>query len=124
MGSSSICDMVNSRSIASGAVPYLILGNEMNNPLAPFDENVMKALSEPVRIELINILGHNEMCVQDIAAYTKISRPNVSHHLQILRRAGLVVSRKEGKEMYYSVNLATLAKVAQQLLRFSITGKL
>lgn len=89
-----------------------------------FDFDVLKALSDEVRIEILNILGTESMNVQDIADRCSVSRPNVSHHLQILRRAGILQVQKMGKESYYSVQTHKILELAQSLLRYISSGKL
>ena len=86
------------------------------------DVEVLKALSDETRIEILELLGNQEMNVNEIASHHTISRPTISHHLQILKRAGIVESRKDGKEIYYSVNHYTLTTLAQELLKFSSLG--
>ena len=61
----------------------------------------MKQLGDPTRLRIFWLLCHTEECVIDIAALTGMSSPAVSHHLRILKSAGLLTSRREGKEMYY-----------------------
>ena len=62
---------------------------------------LMKQLGDPSRLRIFWILCHVEECVTDIAAMTDMTSPAVSHHLRILKSSGLIVSRREGKEMYY-----------------------
>ena len=62
---------------------------------------LMKQLGDPSRLRIFWILCHVEECVTDIAAMTEMSSPAVSHHLRILKDSGLIVSRRDGKEMYY-----------------------
>lgn len=61
----------------------------------------MKQLGDPSRLRIFWLLCHTEECVINIAALTNMSSPAVSHHLRLLKTAGLIVSRREGKEMYY-----------------------
>ena len=63
--------------------------------------DLMKQLGDPSRLRIFWILCHVEECVTDIAAMTEMSSPAVSHHLRILKTSGLIVSRRDGKEMYY-----------------------
>ena len=66
---------------------------------------VMRALSDKTRQEIIMIFSESkEYCANDIAARFTLSRPAISHHLNLMRRAGLLNSRKSGKEVYYSFN--------------------
>lgn len=61
----------------------------------------MKQLGDPSRLRIFWLLCHCEECVINIAAATNMSSPAVSHHLQLLKKAGLIVSRRSGKEKYY-----------------------
>lgn len=71
---------------------------------------LMKQLGDPSRLRIFWILCHVEECVTDVAAMAEMSSPAVSHHLRILKDSGLIVSRREGKEMYYRAADTTLAR--------------
>jgi len=73
---------------------------------------LMKQLNDPSRLRIFWILCHVEECVIDIAAIAGMSSPAVSHHLRNLKTSGLIVSRREGKEMYYK---AADTDIAQKL---------
>jgi DNA-binding transcriptional ArsR family regulator len=60
-----------------------------------------KILGDPTRIRIFWMLCHCEECVINISAMMDMSSPAVSHHLRQLKSAGLIVSRREGKEVYY-----------------------
>lgn len=63
--------------------------------------DAMKHLGDPTRLRIFWLLCHTEECVIDIAALVSMSSPAVSHHLRILKTAGLASVRREGKEVYY-----------------------
>lgn len=63
--------------------------------------DIFKQLGDPTRIRIFWLLCHCEECVINIAALMDMSSPAVSHHLRPLRNTGLIVSRREGKEVYY-----------------------
>jgi len=63
--------------------------------------NILKALADDNRLNIINMLSCGEMCVCDIIARLDLTQPTISHHLKTLERAGLVGYRKEGKWRYY-----------------------
>ncbi|WP_293444964.1 metalloregulator ArsR/SmtB family transcription factor [Persephonella sp.] len=66
---------------------------------------VFYALSDDIRLKIVRILIENEeVCVCQFQEIFGLSQPNVSFHLRILKKAGLVKSRKEGKWSYYSLN--------------------
>ena len=61
----------------------------------------MKQLGDPSRLRIFWLLCHTEECVINIAAAVNMSSPAVSHHLRLLKSAGLIVSKRSGKEMFY-----------------------
>jgi ArsR family transcriptional regulator len=63
-----------------------------------------KALADDTRQRILVMLQEGEMCVGDIVAAFDMSQPTISHHLGVLRQFNLVTSRKEGKQVYYSIN--------------------
>lgn len=82
------------------------------------DIEVIKALADETRLDILKLLGNREMNVNEIAGNCTVSRPTISHHLQIMKRSGVLVARKEGKEMYYSINTYVLTSLAQSILGF------
>lgn len=62
---------------------------------------VFKQLSDSSRVRIFWLLCHCEECVMNISALVDMSSPAVSHHLRQLKTNGLIVSRREGKEVYY-----------------------
>jgi DNA-binding transcriptional ArsR family regulator len=67
-------------------------------------ENVIRALAEPRRREILERISSREVSVKELTARFKISQPAVSQHLALLRRAGLVSERHEGRRVYYRIN--------------------
>lgn len=63
----------------------------------------LKALADEDRLQLIRALGEREQCVSDLSALLDLAIGNVSHHLKVLRHQGLVVVRREGRQMIYSL---------------------
>jgi len=64
--------------------------------------DAMKQLGDPSRLRIFWLLCHAEECVANIAAAVDMTSPAVSHHLKLLKSAKLIVSHREGKEMYYT----------------------
>ena len=62
---------------------------------------VFKQLGDTTRIRIFWLLCHREECVLNISAMLHMSSPAVSHHLRPLKNSGLIVCRREGKEVYY-----------------------
>src|SRR5438132_12222594 len=66
--------------------------------------DLLIALADPMRQDLVQLLARAELNVGEVAERVTLSRPTVSHHLSILRRAGLVRVRKHGREVFYRLN--------------------
>ena len=64
---------------------------------------IFKALSDPTRLKIIELLENKEICACEFAPLTKKAQPTVSQHLKILENAGIIASRKEGKMVIFSV---------------------
>jgi ArsR family transcriptional regulator, arsenate/arsenite/antimonite-responsive transcriptional repressor len=62
---------------------------------------LFRALADPTRLRLLNLIADREICVCYFVEILRISQPKVSRHLAYLRRAGIAVSRREGKWMHY-----------------------
>ncbi len=60
-----------------------------------------KLLSDPTRVRLFWLLCHCEECVLNLSSMMEMSSPAISHHLKLLKACGLIVSRRDGKEVYY-----------------------
>jgi ArsR family transcriptional regulator len=65
---------------------------------------LLKAMADPVRLRLLNLLGGREVCVCHLHDALGLPQPTVSRHLAYLRKAGLVVGRKEGLWVHYRLN--------------------
>ena len=77
-----------------------------------------KALSDPVRLQLLSSIASHaggEACVCDVSAGVQVSQPTVSHHLKVLRDAGLLTSRREASWVYYAVVPEELAALSTLL---------
>ena len=65
--------------------------------------NMFKLFADNTRLRIICEILNNELCVQDLCEKLNLTQSNVSHQLQLLRTAKLVKYRKEGKQVYYSL---------------------
>ena len=76
-------------------------------------ENVglFKALSDPNRLMIVDMLSYGELCACVILEKFNITQPTLSHHMKILCDCGLVSGRKEGKWIYYSLDEKTVQKI-------------
>ncbi len=76
-----------------------------------------KALADETRQKIMRLCCCRELSVNELAERTQVSQPTVSHHLAILREAGLVDVRPDGKQTYYTLNQAQMALCCGQLLQ-------
>lgn len=74
-------------------------------------QSTMRALSDPTRREILNLLKKDSMSAGDISGHFEMSVPAVSKHLSILKDAGLIRDRREGKYIYYELNASVLEEV-------------
>lgn len=77
-----------------------------------------KALSDPVRLHLLSLVASHrggEACVCDITSDVRVSQPTVSHHLKVLRDAGLLTSQRRASWVYYAVVPETLSALSALL---------
>lgn len=75
-----------------------------------------KALDDPTRREILEMLREKDLTAGEIAEAFNISKPSISYHLDLLRQADLVSSRKKGQFVYYSLNTSVLDEVVQWLM--------
>jgi ArsR family transcriptional regulator, arsenate/arsenite/antimonite-responsive transcriptional repressor len=76
---------------------------------------VFKALGDPVRLRLVSMIGAREggeVCVCDLTSAFDLSQPTISHHLKVLREAGLIDSERRGTWVYYRLVPAALERMA------------
>jgi ArsR family transcriptional regulator, arsenate/arsenite/antimonite-responsive transcriptional repressor len=89
--------------------------------------NILKALSDETRLRILKLLERGELCVCEIVAAFDMSQPKVSFHLGVLKSAGLLKDRKEGKWMHYRIDdsdffkrfliLSIMEKIPEKALR-------
>ena len=78
--------------------------------------SLFKALNDPTRREILELLKEKDLTAGEIADQFNISKPSISHHLDLLRQAGLVVSVKEGQFMYYSLNTTVMDEMLKWII--------
>lgn len=69
---------------------------------------MLKAISDPKRLQIVDMLSCGELCACKILEAFHITQPTLSHDMKLLVEAGLVNDRREGKNIYYSLNTETL----------------
>ncbi|MBS1753144.1 MAG: winged helix-turn-helix transcriptional regulator [Ferruginibacter sp.] len=81
--------------------------------------SLFKALNDPTRREILDLLKKKDMTAGEIADQFNISKPSISHHLDLLKQAGLVVSEKEGQFIFYSINTTVMDEMLKWLMQLS-----
>lgn len=77
-----------------------------------------KALNDPTRREILELLNKGDLTAGDIADRFDMTKPSISHHLDLLKQAGLVVSIREGQFIKYSINATVFDGIAVWLMQF------
>jgi len=78
--------------------------------------DVFKALNDPARREILKMLQKQDLTAGEIAAKFDMTAPSVSHHLDKLKRAGLVTTVKQGQFIHYSINTTIIDDIIQYIL--------
>jgi DNA-binding transcriptional ArsR family regulator len=81
-------------------------------------DETMRALADPTRREILRALRSGDLSAGDIAARFDMTAPSISHHLNVLKEAGLVRAERDGRHIIYSLNSTTLQELLQELLEF------
>ncbi len=84
---------------------------------------MFKALSDPTRREILDHLKERDLTAGEIADYFSISKPSISHHLTILKTAGLITQEKKGQFIYYSLNSTVLQDIYSWLFKLKQGGE-
>lgn len=80
--------------------------------------DIFKALNDATRREILDLLKEKNLSAGEIADAFNISKPSISHHLDILKRADLITSEKNGQFIIYSINTTIMEDVLQWILTF------
>jgi ArsR family transcriptional regulator, arsenate/arsenite/antimonite-responsive transcriptional repressor len=94
---------------------------EMQTPVVVVPNQITSgfhALSDPLRIRVLELLRHQEQCVCDLCSVLNVTQSKLSFHLKTLKEAGFVNSRQEGRWIYYSLNIPQFAVLEAYLAEF------
>jgi DNA-binding transcriptional ArsR family regulator len=84
----------------------------------PADADVFLAIAHPIRRRILDRLARDDLTVTQLAAPFAVSRPAISQHLRVLREAGLVAERRQGRERRYSLQPQPLAEVSDWIHQY------
>jgi len=85
--------------------------------------DICKVFSNPIRLEILNILRNKKLSVTELIKITKLSQANISQHLSIMKSKGIVTSEREGKSQYYFIVNLKIIK-AFDIMREILTERL
>lgn len=81
---------------------------------------LFKALNDSTRREILELLKKKDLTAGEIADCFNISKPSISHHLDLLKQAGLVESVKAGQFIYYSLNTTVMDEILKWFIQFKV----
>ena len=84
---------------------------------------VFKALNDPTRREILQLLQEKDMTAGEIVEQFNMSGPSISHHLDLLKQAKLVIAEKDGQFIYYSLNTTVVDEIMKWFLQFRTKKK-
>ena len=74
-------------------------------------QNTLKALSDPIRREILNLLKSGRLSAGEIASHFPVTDASISRHLSVLKEADLIRDTREGKFIYYDLNASVLEEI-------------
>jgi ArsR family transcriptional regulator, repressor of sdpIR and other operons len=83
--------------------------------MAPMND-VFKSLSDPTRREILKLLRAQDLPAGEIASRFDVTWPSISHHLNVLKDSGLVLVRREGQTLIYSLNATVLQEALAEMM--------
>lgn len=81
-------------------------------------DTIFKALNDETRRQILEFLKEKDMCAGEIAEKFNISKPSISHHLELLKKADLITHEKKGQFIIYSINTSVLDEILTWLVKF------
>ncbi|MFN8258054.1 MAG: metalloregulator ArsR/SmtB family transcription factor [Bacteroidales bacterium] len=98
-----------------------MIGREFKDAMYDGLSKLLKALSNPFRLEIIEMLSQGEKSVEGIVQTTTLSIANASQHLQVLKNNNIVKSRKDGHYVYYSLINDEFLSVYQHIIKYAVS---
>ena len=85
--------------------------------------SVFKALNDPTRREILQLLQEKDLTAGEIAEQFNMSWTSISHHLDLLKQAKLVIAEKDGQYIYYSLNTTVVDEIMKWFMQFKTKKK-
>jgi len=90
------------------------LVNKLDEEALYLETRIFKALSDPNRLKIVKLLKEGELCACELTIALSSSQSTVSHHLSVLKSAGLIKERKEGKWSYFRLSEGAVIEILNQ----------
>jgi ArsR family transcriptional regulator, arsenate/arsenite/antimonite-responsive transcriptional repressor len=106
------------RAVVAGACSTPLVREPISETAAAGLAQVFRALGDPVRLRLVSLIGAHqggEVCVCDLTTAFELTQPTISHHLKVLREAGIIDCERRGTWVYYWLVPAALERMAALL---------
>ena len=85
--------------------------------------DAFKALSDPTRRKILELLQEKSLNAGEIADYFHITKPSISHHLTILKNSGLIVDERHGQNIVYSLDMSVFQDMMKWFINFTSMGE-
>ena len=85
--------------------------------------DAFKALSDPTRRKILELLQEKSMNAGEIADYFHITKPSISHHLTVLKNSGLIVDERHGQNIVYSLDMSVFQDMMKWFMNFTSMGE-
>lgn len=85
--------------------------------------DAFKALSDPIRRKILELLQEKSLNAGEIADYFHITKPSISHHLTILKNSGLIVDERHGQNIVYSLDMSVFQDMMKWFMNFTSMGE-
>jgi DNA-binding transcriptional ArsR family regulator len=83
----------------------------------------LQALADPTRRKILQMLGAQDLSAGDIGAAFNMKAPSISHHLTVLKNAGLVLAERQGQSIVYSLNTTATQEFMEEMMRLLRVGE-
>ncbi|WP_353894274.1 metalloregulator ArsR/SmtB family transcription factor [Proteinivorax hydrogeniformans] len=90
-----------------------------------FQSDMLKALGHPTRLKVVKILSDKEQCVCELAPALNTEQSNLSKHLSVLKKAGVLVSRKDGLKVIYAIKhfeIVAIVKILEDITKNEVSN--
>ena len=84
--------------------------------------DAFKALSDPTRRKILELLQEKPLNAGEIADYFQITKPSISHHLSVLKNSGLIIDERQGQNIVYSIDMTVFQDMMKWFMNFMDMG--